>query len=220
MACKLEKAAGQAAARRARFPGQVLPIAEFKRLNQTEAGNLESLRSKKRRLPQHGEDVNANKCRALANARMHQTGGAVMTESCFAKSRHQPTTDEIRSALDSCFPLWERLNTFIKKSYRIEGTWSKWGPAKSGWNLRYRRKGKSLTALHPQRKRILAQIVLGKAQAEHALQLDLGEKVSRLLRETPQLRDGRWLFIPVTSESDAKDVEKLLLAKMRPPRST
>jgi len=63
------------------------------------------------------------------------------------------------------------------------------------------------------------QIVLGKVQAKHALQLELGEKISRMLQEAPQLRDGRWLFIPVTSESDAKDVKKLLLAKMRPPRN-
>jgi hypothetical protein len=41
-----------------------------------------------------------------------------------------------------------------------------------------------------------------------------------MLQEAPQLRDGRWLFIPVTTKSDAKDVEKLLLAKMRPPRNT
>lgn len=143
-----------------------------------------------------------------------------MTESCFTDPKHQPTPEEIQSALGSCFPLWERLTIFIEKSYRIEGTWSTWGPAKSGWNLRYRRNGKSLTALHPQQERILAQIVLGKAQAERALQLELGEKISRMLQEAPQLRDGRWLFIPVTSESDAKYVEKLLLAKMRPPRNT
>lgn len=145
---------------------------------------------------------------------------ATITKSCFTDSKHQPTPEEIQSALGSCFPLWKRLTTFIEKSYRIEGTWSTWGPAKSGWNLRYRRKGKSLTALHPQQEQILAQIVLGKAQAERALQLELGEKISRMLQGAPQLRDGRWLFIPVTSESDAKDVEKLLLAKMRPPRNT
>jgi hypothetical protein len=144
---------------------------------------------------------------------------ATMTESCFTDPKHQPTLEEIRSALGSCFPLWERLTDFIETTYRIDGVWSTWGPAKSGWNLRYRRKGKSLTALHPQQERILVQIVLGKAQAERALQLQLGEKISTMLQETPQLRDGRWLFIPVTSESDAKDVEKLLLAKMRPPKN-
>jgi len=143
-----------------------------------------------------------------------------MTESCFTDSKRPPTQDEIRSALGSCFPLWERLILFIEKSYQVKGTWSTWGPAKYGWNLRYRRKGRSLTALHPQEERILVQVVLGKAQAERALQLELGEDISRMLREAPQLRDGRWLFIPVTSESDTEDVEKLLLAKMRPPRNT
>jgi hypothetical protein len=112
------------------------------------------------------------------------------------------------------------LTNFIEKSYGIKGAWSMWGPAESGWNLRYRRKGISLAALYPHRERILVQIALGKVQAERARQLELEEKVSRMLREAPQLRDGRWLFIPVTSESDAKDVEKLLLAKMRPPEKT
>jgi hypothetical protein len=143
-----------------------------------------------------------------------------MFESCFTDPKHQPTPEETRLALGSCFRLWEHLTTFIEKTYRIEGTWSTWGPAKSGWNIRYRRNNKSLAALHPQQERILVQIVLGKAQAELALQLELGKKISRILRESPQLRDGRWLFIPVTSESDTKDVEKLLLSKMRPPRNT
>ena len=115
----------------------------------------------------------------------------MLSESCFNDPKHQPTLEEVRSALSSIFPLWERLIHFIETSYGIEGQWSTWGPSKTGWNLRYRRKGKSLTALHPQQERILAQVVLGKAQAERALQLKLGEKVSRMLRETPQLRDGR-----------------------------
>ena len=145
---------------------------------------------------------------------------AMITESCFTDPKHQPTPEEIRLALGSCFPLWERLTIFIEKTYRVEGSWSTWGPAKIGWGLRYRRKSRSLTALHPQQERILVQIVLGRAQAERALQLELGEKISRMLQEAPQLRDGRWLFIPVTSEPDAEDVEKLLLAKMRLPRKT
>ncbi len=86
-----------------------------------------------------------------------------------------------------------------------------------GWGLRYRCKGKALVALYPQEGWIIAQVVLGKAQAERALGLWLGEQASRVLREAPQLRDGRWLSIPVRNGSDAGDVEQLLLAKMRPP---
>jgi hypothetical protein len=141
-----------------------------------------------------------------------------MTEGHFTNRSHQPSTEEIRSALGSRYPLWERLTRFIDTHYQIAGKFSFWGPAKSGWNLRYRRKGKALVALYPQKERIIAQVVLGKAQAERAQSLELGEKVSKMLREAPQLHDGRWLSIPVLNEADAEDVEQLLLVKMRPIR--
>jgi len=141
-----------------------------------------------------------------------------MTESPFTNPKHQPTKEEIKSALGSCFPLWEHLTSFIKKTYKLKGTWSTWGPAKTGWNLRYKRKGRSLVALHPLREQILVQVVLGKVEAERALQLKFGEKITMMLHDTPQLRDGRWLHIPLTSEADVKDVEKLLLTKMQPPK--
>jgi hypothetical protein len=58
--------------------------------------------------------------------------------------------------------------------------------------------------------------VLGEAQAERALSLELGEGVSALLKETPQLRDGRWLSISVATEKDVRDIEQLLSVKMKP----
>jgi hypothetical protein len=143
-----------------------------------------------------------------------------MTMGYFAKNKPQPSTIEIRSALGSRYPLWERLTRFIAINYQITGVWSTWGPESHGWGLRYRRRGKALTALHPQREMIIAQVVLGKAQAEQALNLKLGEKVSKLLRETPQERDGRWLFVPVVDEADVEDVEQLLLVKMQPIERT
>jgi hypothetical protein len=91
---------------------------------------------------------------------------------------------------------------------------------KHGWGLRFRRKGKALVALYPQKDLIIAQVVLGKVQAERALSLKLGERVGKMLREAPQLRDGRWLSIPVLGEADAEDVEQLLLVKMRPIERT
>jgi hypothetical protein len=131
---------------------------------------------------------------------------------------HQPSPEDIRLALGLHYPLWERLTRFIETNYQIEGEWSLWGPAKSGWNLRYRRKGRALVALYPQKGRVTAQVVLGKAQAERALSLKLGEKVGKMLREAPQLRDGRWLSVSILNEADAEDVERLLLVKMRPVR--
>jgi hypothetical protein len=134
----------------------------------------------------------------------------------FTSFDHQPSPEEIRLALGSRYSLWERLTRFIDTHYQTIGEWSRWGPAGYGWGLRYRRKGRALAALYPQRGRIVAQVVLGKAQAERALALKLGDKISTILREAPQLRDGRWLSIPVLDDADAEAVEQLLLVKIRP----
>jgi hypothetical protein len=136
-----------------------------------------------------------------------------MTTGHFTDRGHRPSPEEIRLALGSAFPLWERLTRFVEFHCQAAGEFSFWGPAKSGWNLRYRRKNRALVALYPQKERIVAQVVLGKDQAERALDLELGDKVKEMLREAPQLRDGRWLSILVLTTADAEDVEQLLLVK-------
>jgi hypothetical protein len=138
-----------------------------------------------------------------------------MDQGYFTDYRQPPSQEDVRLALGPAYSLWERLTLFIEDNYQITGSWSSWGPAKSGWGLRYRKKGKALTALYPQKERFIAQVVLGKAQAERALDIKLGEQVRSLLNEAPQLRDGRWLWIPVASQADVEDVEQLLLVKMQ-----
>jgi hypothetical protein len=162
-------------------------------------------------------DISFRFCRQALAIKL-PIGDCSMTKGYFTDRNHQPSLEEIRAALGSLFPLWERLTQFIETNYQITGSFSFWGPAKSGWNLRYRAKGKALVALYPQKNRLIAQVVLGKAQAERALSLELGEKVSKMLREAPQLHDGRWLSIPVLNEIDAEDVEQLLNLKMEPKR--
>jgi len=99
-----------------------------------------------------------------------------MTMGYFTDHNHQPMPEEVQLALASRYPLWERLTRFIATNYQIEGKCSFWGPAKSGWILWYRRKGKTLVALYPQEERIIARVVLGRALAERALDLKVGSR--------------------------------------------
>ena len=91
-----------------------------------------------------------------------------------------------------------------------------YGGKNYGWNLWYRKSGRSLVSLYPQENAFIAQVVLGREQVEKALSLSLGENVGRVLHETPSLHDGRWLFIKITTETDLVDVEQLLMLKKRP----
>lgn len=138
-----------------------------------------------------------------------------MAIGCFTDKTSRPSPDEIKTALGSKYPLWESLLRFIDDSYQMAGELS-FGGSKYGWNLWFRKSGKSLVTLYPQVEGFVAQVVLGKEQVEKALGLSLGEKVGRMVRETPQLHDGKWLFIPVTTERDVEDIEQLLMVKKRP----
>ena len=138
-----------------------------------------------------------------------------MVVGFFLDKECQPSHDEVLAALGATAPLWERLVRFIADTYQMPGEWS-YGGKKYGWNLWYRKSGKSLTSLYPQQDHLIAQVVLGREEGERALALQLGNHVGGMLRDAPLLHDGRWLFIPVTSETDAADVEQLLLVKRRP----
>jgi hypothetical protein len=140
-----------------------------------------------------------------------------MTISSFTDKNHAPSPAEVGAALGPALPLWERMLGFIETTYAMPGEWS-YGGKNYGWNRWYRKSGKALVSLYPQQGGLVAQVVLGKDQTAKALELSLGEKVGRLLRDTPQLHDGKWLFIPVSDETDARDVEQLLLVKKRPAK--
>jgi hypothetical protein len=140
-----------------------------------------------------------------------------MATGCFLDKSAQPSEQEIAGALGTAFPLWQRLVAFMSQSYAMQVPLTFAGK-NYGWHLWYRQSGKSLTALFPQQGYLVAQVVLGRQQVEKAMTLALGPKVSRLLRETPQLHDGKWLFIPVQEVQDAVDVEQLILLKKRPVR--
>ena len=138
-----------------------------------------------------------------------------MAIGCFTDKTHQPTQDEISSALGGKQDLWDRLVRYIAGTYQMDGEWN-FGGKNYGWNLWYRRSGKSLVSLYPQQDGFVAQVVLGKDQVEKALALPLGEAVGKAVRETPQLHDGKWLFLKVSTEIDAADIEQLFMVKKRP----
>lgn len=138
-----------------------------------------------------------------------------MSIGAFFDKEHQPTTSEINDTLGSCQPLWQQLLQFVADNYQLPDEWS-FGGKKYGWNIWYRRGGKTLASLYPQQGYFVAQIVLGKGQVEKAFQLKLGEHVRTVLEEMPQLHDGRWLFIPVRTEQDVADIQALLQVKKRP----
>ncbi len=140
-----------------------------------------------------------------------------MPISAFADKEHQPSFDEVCAIVGSRLPLWLALNEFVFEFYGLPGEW-KFGGKSYGWNICFRKSGRTLVSFYPQAEGLTTQLVLGQAQVPQALNLKLNAKVRRVLLETPQLHDGRWLFIPVRTERDVRDIEQLVLVKAPPKR--
>ena len=139
-----------------------------------------------------------------------------MTVGSLLDKDHPPTWQEIEQTLGDAWGAWDRLTRYLAETYPEIPPELSYGGKKYGWNLWYRKSGKSLLSLFPNEGYFVAQIVLGSAQVEQALSLELGENVGSLLRQTPQLHDGRWLYIQASTEQDVGDIQQLLRLKRRP----
>ena len=115
--------------------------------------------------------------------------------------------------------LWQGLTDFIESNYRIKRDCAFYGK-NYGWALRFRRGGRSFAALYPGTDAFTVQIILNPVQIDEALGLNLNAEVRTILKNARTFSEGRWLFIPVESEQDCRDVIRLLRIRAASSKKT
>lgn len=133
---------------------------------------------------------------------------------------HIPSEKEITDFIgEPAKGAWEKLRQFLKENYDIipEMMFDK----KHGWDARYRKSGKTLITLTPEKGAVRILIVLGREESAKALSMrkELSHKMYELIENTKQLHDGRWLWIRLFQTGDVGDIEKLLPIKRKPKKS-
>jgi hypothetical protein len=133
---------------------------------------------------------------------------------------HIPTEEEITDFIgEPAKGAWVKLRRFLEENYDIvpEMIFDK----KHGWDVRYRKSGKTLITLTPEKGAVRILIVLGKEESEKALSMqnEFSLKMYKLIENTKQLHDGRWLWIRLFHTKDAEDIEKLLPIKRKPKKT-
>ncbi len=140
-----------------------------------------------------------------------------MTTGAFMDRAYQPTGDEVLGVLGDSRPRWEALTAFLAEAYHVSGELLYAGK-KDGWAVRYKKGGKSLLWMYPQRGGFRALVVLGAEAAETALGTSVSDKTRKAIESAHAYHDGRWVCMSVESEQDAADVRQMLLAKAKPAR--
>lgn len=123
----------------------------------------------------------------------------------------RPDSDTLSAYVNS--PLWDRLNDQMRDIYACAPQLNySHCSMQRGWNVRYKKAGRSLCTLYPMQGHFLALVVIGqreRAQAELALPL-LSQYLQTLYRETQSGMGQKWLMVCVTTEEILSDVLQLV----------
>lgn len=145
-----------------------------------------------------------------------------MTFECFTDKNRQPGNDEMIEAIGHPISAaWSELRRFLADTYGVEPD-VKFGGGE--WFMRYKRGSRPLCELTARVGRFRVLVVLGKKEVEQVIACieTFGENVRRTFEDADQFHDGRWLWIMVdnaqTCDQDVRDIERLLLIKVRPTR--
>jgi len=131
----------------------------------------------------------------------------------------EPTFEEMSQFTGEMAPIWQRLTSELAERYDVEPE-RRFGGKKYGWTLRYRRGGRTLCCVYPERGAVTALVVLGRKEVDKAIAAidELSPSVQTVLTETEQFHDGRWLWLHIGSQEDAESVLRLVLCKRGPVR--
>jgi hypothetical protein len=116
---------------------------------------------------------------------------------------------------------WLTIKQFIEASYEPMIETRFWG-VNNGWTIRFRKGGRTLCSLFPEQGAFSVLIVLGKKESNRILSgsLELSPRIHKIIQDTKQLHDGRWVWIRVLSVLDLIDIQKILQVKRKPKEQT
>lgn len=140
-----------------------------------------------------------------------------MAASLIMDQSHHPSMEEIASYITGKDgSLWQDMVNFLETNFKVkrEIAYSSCS-GKPGWNVKYKKGGKALCTLYPEREAFTALVVLG--QHERAVFDGTREEYSSMITdaydECSLFNGTKWLMLPVQNEKNLAGVKKLITLK-------
>ena len=127
-----------------------------------------------------------------------------------------PTWEQVTEYIGS--PLWEDFNERIQSAYQIKPCmeYSRCF-MQAGWNIKYKKSGKSLCTLYPMEGYFIALVVIGNhelTEAESLMPL-CSDYVQTVFQNTKVGHGQKWLMLDVRDQETVEDV--FVLINLRKP---
>lgn len=133
----------------------------------------------------------------------------------------KPENEDIKNFIGENAALWDELGEHIKKTYKVKPQYSySCCSAQPGWNVKYKKSGKSLCTLYPMDGFFIALVVIGKKEEDkvnYVIENDiLTPYVKELIEKTPFSAGGRWLMIEIRDKKTLNDLKHLIAIRVKP----
>ena len=129
-----------------------------------------------------------------------------------------PTWEQVTEYIGS--PLWAEFNERIQSAYQIKPCmeYSRCS-MQSGWNIKYKKGGKSLCTLYPMQGYFIALVVVGSHELTEAefLMPQCSDYVQTVFKNTKSGNGQKWLMLDVRDRGIMDDVFRLINLRKRIP---
>lgn len=132
--------------------------------------------------------------------------------------RNDPLPDlkEIRKFIGSkkAVKAFDTLLAFLDENYYFEQE-IVFGGKRFGVMIRYRKNGKTLVSIFPEKDAFSVVLVYGKKEViifDSQRQI-FDSYLTTIFDDTPQLHDGRWMLITLQDNTYLSDLEKMIMIK-------
>lgn len=126
----------------------------------------------------------------------------------------KPSMETINSYVN--YPLWNELCIYVEEQYKIKPIFEYSSCSmQPGWNVKYKKAGRTLCTLYPDKGSYIALIVIGereRVEAELALP-SFTEYLQQLYYQTKIGMGQRWLMIHVTDKVILEDVIQCIMIR-------
>ena len=129
-----------------------------------------------------------------------------------------PTWEQVTEYIGS--PLWAEFNERIQSAYQIKPCmeYSRCS-MQAGWNIKYKKGGKSLCTLYPMQGYFIALVVVGSHELTEAefLMPQCSDYVQTVFKNTKTGNGQKWLMLDVRDREIMDDVFCLINLRKRIP---
>ncbi|MDP4189317.1 MAG: DUF3788 family protein [Bacteroidota bacterium] len=137
-----------------------------------------------------------------------------MSKGFFVDKSNRPDSAAINNFIGKARQNWDLMLHHLGEGLKLKGEFKFYG-INYGWALRFKKSGKSIIALYPGKDDFMVQIILNKNQVETALEQVKNSDFLKVIYDTKNIKEGKWIYLLIDETSDLDDVFTMITIRTK-----